>query len=146
MTSKPCYTPGSYLTFLTPKVMEHIVCCHISPGLSANFMVSPNHFGFQRGLSCETQLYTVINEWSSVLNVHRQVDAVFLDLARATTQFLRLTATKFTAEKALGHYPFLSCFLYGICKYPSISTHKHLVFQGFSLLSLPLHPPSPPRQ
>jgi len=43
----------------------------------------PHQHGFRRGLSCETQLITVIYEWASVLNVHGQVDAVFLDLAKA---------------------------------------------------------------
>ena len=37
--------------------------------------------GFQLGLSCETQLITVIYEWARILNIHGQV--VFLDLAKA---------------------------------------------------------------
>ena len=76
------YRPVS-LTSLTSKVMEHIVSCQISRHLNANQIISPHQHGFQRGLSCETQLITVIHEWASVLNVHGQVDVVFLDFAKA---------------------------------------------------------------
>ena len=63
--------------------MEHIVSCQISRHLNTNHIVSPHQHDFQRGLSCETQLITVIHEWASVLNVHGQVDVVFLDFAKA---------------------------------------------------------------
>ena len=76
------YRPVS-LTFLTSRVREHIVSCQISWHLSTNCIISPQQHGFQRGLSCETQLITVIYEWASVLNVHCQVDVVFLDFAKA---------------------------------------------------------------
>ena len=76
------YRPVS-LTYLTSKVMEHIVYCQISRHLSINRISSPHQHGFQRGLSCETQLITVIYEWALVLDVHGQVDVVFLDFAKA---------------------------------------------------------------
>ena len=76
------YRPVS-LTSLTSKVMEHIVYCQISRHLSINRISSPHQHGFQRGLSCETQLITVIYEWALVLDVHGQVDVVFLDFAKA---------------------------------------------------------------
>ena len=63
--------------------MEHIVHCQISRHLSINRISSPHQHGFQRGLSCETQLITVIYEWALVLDVHGQVDVVFLDFAKA---------------------------------------------------------------
>ena len=63
--------------------MEHIVYCQISRHLSINRISSPHQHGFQRGLSCETQLITVIYEWALVLDVHGQVDVVFLDFAKA---------------------------------------------------------------
>ena len=62
------------LTSLTSKVTEHIVSCQISRHLSTNHIICPHQHGFQRGLSCETQLVTVIYEWASVLNVHGQVN------------------------------------------------------------------------
>ena len=71
------------LTSLTSKVMEHIVYCQISRHLSINRISSPHQHGFQRGLSCESQLITVIYEWALVPDVHGQVDVVFLDFAKA---------------------------------------------------------------
>ena len=62
--------------------MEHIVYCQISRHLSINRISSPHQHGFQRGLSCETQLITVTYEWALVLDVHGQVDVVFLDFAK----------------------------------------------------------------
>ena len=54
------YGPVSLIS-LKSKVMEHIVSCQISRHLSTNRIISPSHqHGFQRGLSCETQLITFI--------------------------------------------------------------------------------------
>ena len=105
------YRPVS-LTSLTSKVMEHIVYCHISRHLSANHIISPHQHGFQRGLSCETQLITVIHEWSSVLNTHGQVDVVFLDFAKAFdsvthyVSYLRLTTTESVTSLTPGSVAF----------------------------------------
>ena len=76
------YRPVSLISF-TSKVMEHIVSYHISQHLSTNRIISQHQHGFRRGLSGESQLITVIYEWASVLNIHGQVDAVFLDFAKA---------------------------------------------------------------
>ena len=71
------------LTSLITKTMEHIIfkqiCSHLS-GNSVNFL---HQHGFQREFSCETQLITVIHEWASILNIHGQVDVIFLDFAKA---------------------------------------------------------------
>ena len=63
--------------------MEHIVSKEICSHLSGNSVISQHQDGFQGGLSCETQLITVIHEWASVLNIHGQVDVIFLDFAKA---------------------------------------------------------------
>ena len=76
------YRPVS-LTSLCSKVMEHIVCSEVSRHLSSNNIVTPHQHGFRRGLSCETQLVSVIHEWSKILDTHGQVDIIFLDLAKA---------------------------------------------------------------
>ena len=34
-------------------------------------------------IACETQLITVIHEWASVLNIHGQVDVIFLNFGKA---------------------------------------------------------------
>ena len=63
--------------------MEHIVCSELSRHLSSNNRVTPHQHGLRRGLSCETQLVSVIHEWSKILDTHGQVDIIFLDLAKA---------------------------------------------------------------
>ena len=63
--------------------MEHVVCSQVSRHLSANSIITQHQHGFQRGLSCETQLISVINDWAKVLNTHGQVDVIFLDFAKA---------------------------------------------------------------
>ena len=49
------------LTSLASKVMEHVVCRHMSQQLTENSIISPHQHGFLRLLSCETQLVTVIH-------------------------------------------------------------------------------------
>ena len=63
--------------------MEHIICSHLSRHFSANSIITPLQHGFQRGLSCDTQLISVIHEWAEVLNIHSQVDVIFVDFAKA---------------------------------------------------------------
>ena len=88
--------------------MEHIVYCQISRHLSTNRTISPHQHGFQRGLSCETQLITVIYERALVLNVHCQVDVVFLDFAKAfdSVPLERLTTTEFVIRLTPGFEAF----------------------------------------
>ena len=76
------YRPVS-LTSLTSKIMEHIVCNQICHHLSANSAIYRHQHGFQKGLSCETQLISIIHEWASILNVRGQVDVIFLDFEKA---------------------------------------------------------------
>ena len=60
--------------------MDHMqICSH----LSGNSVISQHQHGFQRGLSCETQLIMVIHEWANVLNIHGQVDVIFLNFTQA---------------------------------------------------------------
>ena len=76
------YRPVS-LTSLFAKSLEHIISKQICSHLSGNSVISQHQLGFQRGFSCETQLIMVIHEWASVLNIYGQVDAIFLDSAKA---------------------------------------------------------------
>ena len=76
------YRPVS-LTSLTSKIIEHIVCKQICHHLSANSAIYCHQHGFQKGISCETQLISIIHEWASILNVHGQVDGIFLDFEKA---------------------------------------------------------------
>ena len=63
------YRPVS-LTSLIAKTMEHIICKQIRSHLRRNSTISQHQHSFQRGLSCDTQLITVIHEWASTLNIH----------------------------------------------------------------------------
>lgn len=63
--------------------MEHIICSHLPCHLSVNSIITPPQHGFQSGLSCDTQLISVIHEWAKVLNIHGQIDVIFLDFAKA---------------------------------------------------------------
>ena len=76
------YRPVS-LTSLTSQIMEHIVCKQICHHLSANSAIYRHQHGFQKGLSCETQLILIIHEWASILNINGQVDVIFLDFEKA---------------------------------------------------------------
>ena len=57
--------------------MEHVICKQIRCHLSRNSIISQHQHGYQRGLSCDT------HEWASTLNIHGQVDVLFLDFAKA---------------------------------------------------------------
>ena len=76
------YRPVS-LTSIVCKVMEHVVCSHMTSHLTSNSIISRHPHGFLRRLSCETQLVTVIHDWARSLNQHGQVDVIFLDFAKA---------------------------------------------------------------
>ena len=69
------YRPVS-LTSLTSKVMEHIVCSQMRRHLSSHSVISPHQHGFLRGLSCETQLISVVHEWARTLNAHGQAQVI----------------------------------------------------------------------
>ena len=75
------YMPVS-LTNLCSKVTEHIICSKISRHLLSNNIVTSHQHGFRRGLSCMTQLVSVVHEWSKVLTIQGQIDIIFLDLAK----------------------------------------------------------------
>ena len=76
------YRPIS-LTSLVCKVLEHIICSQFCAFFSSNSIISTFHHCFRSGLSCETQLISLVHEWSKVLNERGQVDVVFLDFAKA---------------------------------------------------------------
>ena len=87
LSSKKGVDPKNYrpvsLTSLVSKVMEHVVCKELVCHLTDNNIISHLQHGFQQGLSCTTQLISTIHDWASVLNTHGQVDAIFLNFAKA---------------------------------------------------------------
>lgn len=76
------YRPISLISVCS-KLMEHIIYSHIVNFLtSANFF-NPNQHGFQKGMSCETQLALFVNDISSHLDQNIPIDALFLDFQKA---------------------------------------------------------------
>ena len=76
------YRPIS-LTCLCCKVMEHIVLSNLNKHLSDNNILSPLQHGFRANLSCETQLVLTLNDWTTIVNQHGQVDTLLLDFMKA---------------------------------------------------------------
>ena len=70
--------------------MKHVICSHLSNRRSANSIITPLQYGSQRGLSCDTQLISVIHERAKVVNIHGQVDFIFLDFAFVSVPHVRL--------------------------------------------------------
>ena len=79
--------PGNYhpvsLTFIVSKVLEHIIYSHIIAHLNKEGLITDNQHGFRHGHSCETQLAIFVHDIQSVLDKSREIDAVFLDFAKA---------------------------------------------------------------
>ena len=67
--------------------MEHVIVSHtmshLDRHLSRLLDLDSKQHGFRSGLSCETQLVSVIHEWNSSLKEKRQVDMALLDFSKA---------------------------------------------------------------
>ena len=72
------YRPVS-LTSIQCKMLEHIILSHINQGLS----LSSHQHGFRQGLSCTTQLVTVVHDLMNANNEKQQVHAAVLDFSKA---------------------------------------------------------------
>lgn len=83
----PSSSPSSYrpisLTCICSKLMEHIIYSQTVKFLSSVNFFHPSQHGFQKGLSCDTQLALFINDISSCLDRNIPVDALFLDFEKA---------------------------------------------------------------
>lgn len=64
-------------------MLEHIICRHLTIFLEQNSLLSDAQHGFRRGLSTVTQLLSVCHDFSLAINNKDQIDAVFLDYAKA---------------------------------------------------------------
>ena len=78
------YRPVS-LTCVPCKLLEHIVCSNFMAHLDEYKLLSDRQHAFRKGhtCSCETQLTTVINDWSKILDNRGQVDTFILDFENA---------------------------------------------------------------
>ena len=81
------HIPGNYrpvsLTSITCKMMERLVKNAIMEHLTTNNLLSERQHGFILGRSCTTQLLATPDYWTSALEDHANLDAVYLDFAKA---------------------------------------------------------------
>ena len=81
------YRPIS-LTVLACKFMEHICASHINKFLANTHILNSKQHGFRQGLSCQTQLIEVVNDWVCSLNSKRgaktcQITVALFDFSKA---------------------------------------------------------------
>ena len=76
------YRPVS-LTCIACKLMEHIVTSHIMSHADTQNILYPLQHGFQRGLSCETQLIDFIDDVTNNLDKGKQTDCLIMDFSKA---------------------------------------------------------------
>ena len=63
--------------------MEHVITRQIHQHLERHGILHPNQHGFRKGLSCEAQLISTIQDWASDANSKNQTDVVLLDFSKA---------------------------------------------------------------
>ena len=76
------YRPVS-LTWITCKLMEHIVNSNVMAHLDQHSILKDSQHGFRKKRSCETQLVITIQEIASRLSKGSQEDIILLDFAKS---------------------------------------------------------------
>ena len=76
------YRPVS-LTSIPCKLLEHIVCTSMMTHFDKHGIITDKQHAFRKFHSCETQLCTVLNDWSRHLDNRKQVDIFILDFEKA---------------------------------------------------------------
>ena len=81
------HQPGNYrpvsLTSIPCRVMEKLVRNEIMEHLINNNLLSKFQHGFIKARSCTTQLLAVLDDWTDVIEHRENVDAIYLDYAKA---------------------------------------------------------------
>ena len=73
-----------YLTCITCKLFEHIICKYILAHLEDNKILTDLQHGFRLGRSCETQLVTTFQDLAQMHNKKgSQIDIAVLDFSKA---------------------------------------------------------------
>ena len=75
------YIPVS-LTSVTCKIFEHVPVSQIMRHYTRYVFINPLHHGFQKGLSCEPQLATIVEQLQKRLDDNQQVDLIILDFQK----------------------------------------------------------------
>ena len=68
---------------ITSKLMERVVCSHISAYLDKMSILSPFRYGFRSGFSCETQLLLTFSDLATIHDKGPQTDIGILDFSKA---------------------------------------------------------------
>lgn len=76
------YRPISLIS-TSCKLLEHIIHKHISEFLDKHNILSGSQHGFRKGFSTCTQLVTTVHDFALSINSGKQVDAIFMDFAKA---------------------------------------------------------------
>lgn len=76
------YRPVS-LTSIPCKVMESVIRDHLLEHLEMNKVISNKQFGFVKGRSTTSQLYTVMEDWTRAIDDGVQVDVAYTDFMKA---------------------------------------------------------------
>ena len=76
------YRPVS-LTSVTCKIFEHVLFPQIMRHYTIHMFINPLQHGFQKGLSCETQPATTVDQLQKRLDDKQQVDLIILDFQKA---------------------------------------------------------------
>ena len=81
------HRPGNYrpvsLTSIPCRVMEKLARNEIMEHLINNNLLSKFQHGFIKARSCTTQLLAVLDDWTDVIEHGENVDAIYLDYAKA---------------------------------------------------------------
>ena len=72
-----------FLTFVSCKIMEHIIFSHIMSHLEEFKILSDIQHGFRKSHSCETQLLITLEDLTTNLDHGKQSDIILLDFAKA---------------------------------------------------------------
>jgi hypothetical protein len=79
--------PGNYrpvsLTSIVCKILESLIRDKMMEHLEANNLLSDCQHGFVPGRSCSTNLLACLEDWTKALDDGKDVDAVYLDMAKA---------------------------------------------------------------
>lgn len=77
--------------------MEHVLCSYLSNHLEINNILTLHQHGFRKGLSTETQLISVLEDWLSSLDKCIRTDVLLIDFSKAfdSVPHQRLTKINF---------------------------------------------------
>jgi len=76
------YRPISLISVVC-KVLERMICDHITEHLNINNLLSNKEYGFISGRSVSQKLLTVMNDWTKIMDKEEAVDVTYPDFMKA---------------------------------------------------------------